>query len=81
MMAEPGMRISPPITDPVAQFTWHAVNGRVWPITLIVGDNWVTAEGMDPPRYVVNADESATSEQVEAMLIDAGGIGKWHPSK
>lgn len=73
------MTISPPITEPVAQFVWHCVEGRVWPITLIVGSNWVTAT--DPHTYFVNADELATYEQVQAMLIEAGGVGQWHPSE
>lgn len=73
------MTISPPITEPVAQFVWHRVEGRAWPITLIVGSNWVTAT--DPHTYVVNADELATYEQVQVMLIEAGGIGQWHPSE
>lgn len=72
------MTISPPITEPVAQFVWHSIAGRVWPITLIVGTNWVTAT--DPNTYVVNADEPATYEQVQAMLIKASGIGQWHQS-
>lgn len=70
------MAVSPPITDPVAQFVWHCIDGRQWPITLIVGTNWVTAT--DPTTYTVNADEPATREQVEAMLIEAGGIGQWY---
>lgn len=73
------MMITPPITEPVAQFVWHCIEGRVWPITLIVRSNWVTAT--DPNISVVNADEPATYEQVQAMLIEVRGIGQWHPSQ
>lgn len=73
------MTVSPQINDPVAQFVWHCIEGRVWPITLIVGSNWVTAT--DSTTYWVNADEPATYEQVQRMLIEAGGIGQWHSSE
>lgn len=71
--------ISPTITEPSAQFLWHRLEGRLWPITLIVGSNWVTATDLN--TYLVNADEPATYEQVQAMLIEAGGIGQWHRSE
>lgn len=73
------MTISPPLSEPVAQFVWHCGQGRSWPITLIVGTNWVTA--IDQYTYLVNSDEPATSEQVKAMLIEAGGVGQWHQSE
>ena len=73
------LTISPCITEPVAQFVWHHVEGRLFPITLIVGNNWVTATDLN--TYIVNADEPATYDQVKAMLIEAGGIGQWHSSK
>ena len=75
-MPESDISISPSITDPVAQFAWHRINGRTWPITLIVGTNWVVAT--DPTTYMINADEPATHDQVEALLIEAKGIGQWH---
>ncbi len=78
-MLEADMTVSPPITSPVTQFLWHALNGRPWPIILIVGNNWVTAE--NPTTYTVNADELATHAQVEALLVEAGGIGQWHSSE
>ncbi|AXO60459.1 hypothetical protein DZC76_03340 [Pseudomonas sp. phDV1] len=67
------MNSSPPLTDPIAQFAWHRINGKDWPITLIVGSNWITATS--PETYMVNADEPATYDEVETMLIEAGGIG------
>lgn len=70
------MPIFPTFTEPAALFVWHHIEGRPWPITLIVGSNWVTAT--DPTTYLVNADESATCDQVKAMLLEAGGIGQWH---
>jgi hypothetical protein len=78
-MLKPDTTVSPSITDPKAQFVWHFLNGRRWPITLVVGDNWVTAE--EVTSYTVNADEPATHGQVETMLIQAGGIGQWFESE
>lgn len=66
------MTISPSITDPVAQFIWHCIEGWSWPITLIVGSEWVAAT--DPYTYMVNADELASYEQVKAMLIAAKSV-------
>lgn len=73
------MESSPKILDPIAQFTWHFVNGRSWPVTLIIGDNWVTAT--DITTYIVNSDDTATYDQVKAMLAEADGIGQWYPNK
>lgn len=73
------MTITPPFTNLHALLAYHIVEGRNWPITLIVGRNWVTA--IDAYTYFVNADEPATCEQVEAMLIEANGISELHPSE
>lgn len=76
MIKENDVSVSPAMTEPKAHVAFHCLTmGRALPLTLIVGSNWVTATDLNV--YTVNADEPATRDQVEAMLIEAGGISEW----
>lgn len=70
-------QLQPPValqTDPNGILTFFLVVGRPAPYTLAAGDNWIVYDGHE---WFVNADQSATLEEVQALLKQAGGCTLW----
>lgn len=65
---------SPSMPEPKAHLAYHRIEGRDIPMTLVAGPHWFTYDGS---AWTVNADESATEEEVTALLAEAGGVTMW----
>jgi len=62
---------TPPLFEPNAQVVFHMIDRSSHPLTLIADDRWLKYDGS---AWTANADESATEEEVMALLVEAGGV-------
>lgn len=65
---------SPPLFEPKAQLTFHMIDRRNNPLTLIAGVHWMKYDGSS---WTVDADEPATEDEVKVLSVEACGVTTW----